>query len=49
MKKIIFFITDPKCTASFAYGVILKHALDSLNILTKINNNITQKLIDYYK
>jgi len=42
MKKIVFFITDPKCTASFACGVTLKHALDSLNILTEINNDITQ-------
>ena len=40
MKKIVFLITDPNCTASFACGVILKHALDSLNVSTEISNSV---------
>lgn len=42
MKKIIFLITDPNCSASFACGVVLKHALDSLNVYTEIKNDVTQ-------
>lgn len=40
MRKIVFFITDPNCTASFACGITLKHALDSLNVLTEVSNNV---------
>lgn len=40
MKKIVFLIKDPNCTASFACGTILKHALDSLNISTEIASDI---------